>query len=189
MSWDRRFFDRLEQVAEAQPLYERLLEPGRAAPENAVIHARRRVAVLLALQNSVAARNQALAIVAANPPGAVADERIRLFVQSLASATARQDSLDKFQKSLRLTPPTADERILFAQMLDAADMPNQACEQLVDVLNENPNVPHYLARFVHLLIRSNDLDEAERQLRRLEDLEPGSERTRSLRTNLTRVKG
>ena len=60
--------------------------------------------------------------------------------------------------------------------------------QLSDLVNEHPTAAHFLACYVRLLIRMDELEDAERQLARLETLEPGSDRLRECRTALARAK-
>jgi tetratricopeptide (TPR) repeat protein len=184
------FYRRADQLEEAQRWYERLLDPALAAPAEATVQARRRLAVLLAERDGAASKTQALALLDSNKPSrgnTVTDERIRLFIQSLTQST-RQDALNKFEDSLRLQLPTPDERLLLALMLESAERLGQARTQLSELVDEHPATPHYLVRFARILIRMNELDEAERQVARLETLEPGSDRLRRVRTALTRAK-
>jgi hypothetical protein len=55
-------------------------------------------------------------------------------------------------------------------------------------VDEYPATLQYLVRYAQILIRMNELDEAERQVVRLEALEPGSDRARDVRTALARAK-
>jgi Tfp pilus assembly protein PilF len=181
------FFERADNTAEAQKLYEYLLDPTLAVPADTLATVRRRLAVLLANTS----RRRALDLLDANKKAAAhdkSDERVRLYVQSFNSPAARQDSLEKFQKSFHRTPPTADERVLYAQMLNAGNLPGQASAQLAEAVNEQPTNAQYVARYIQQLLRGNDFDGAERQLKRLEELEPSSERSRNLRVLLANAK-
>jgi tetratricopeptide (TPR) repeat protein len=181
------FFERADNASEAQKLYEQLLDPTIVVPADMLATARRRLAALLADTS----RRRALDLLDANKKTAAfdeADERTRLYVQSFSSAAARQDAIAKFQKSFDRTPPSADERVLYAQMLNAANLTGQASSQLAEAVNDQPTNAQFIARYIQQLIRGNDLDGAERQLKRLEELEPASDRLRSLRTQLSNVK-
>ncbi len=182
------FHRRADQADEAQKLYQRLVDPALSAPAEFVVPARRQLAVLLAAKGADA-RKRALALLDDNTKtrgNTVADERIRLYVQSLTAST-RQDALNRFQDSLRLEPPTPEERLLLARMLEATDQLGSARSQLAEAVDENPT-PQNLARYVQMLTRTDDMDEAERQLARLDALEPRSDRARELRTMLDRAK-
>ena len=73
-------------------------------------------------------------------------------------------------------------------MLESADRLGQARTQLSELVGEYPATPQYLVRFARVLIRLNELDEAQRQLARLEPLEPDSERVRAVRAALARAR-
>ena len=183
------FYRRADLPEEAQRWYERLLDPDLAAPAEYTVPARRRLAVLLA-QRDAASSKQALALLNGNRASrgdAATDERIRLFIHSL-TPSARQDAIRNFEDSLRLEPPTPEERLLLAQMLESADRLGQARTQLSELVGEYPATPQYLVRFARVLIRLNELDEAQRQLARLEPLEPDSERVRAVRAALARAR-
>jgi tetratricopeptide (TPR) repeat protein len=181
------YFRRADKTDEAQKLYQRLLAPARSAPGEFAVSARRQLAVLLAPQGQ-AGRQQALALLDANRKAlgdTLADERVRLFVQSFVPAT-RQDALNRFQESLRVELPTPDERVLLARMLEAIDQVGPARNQLAEAVDETP-AAHFLARFTHLLVRNFEFEEARRQFNRLESLEPDGERVRELRALLARA--
>jgi tetratricopeptide (TPR) repeat protein len=180
------FARRADHADEAQKLYERLLDPDVAAPAEYTVPARRHLAVLLAQRDSKKAR-ALLDENKASRGDTIADQRIRLFIRSL-TPSARQDALNKFEESLRFQVVTADERLLLARMLESADRLGQARAQLAELTDEYPAVPQYLVLHARILIRMSDLDEAERQVARLETLEPNSERVRELRTALSRGK-
>lgn len=183
------FYRRADQVAEARKLYQRLVDPDRGAPAEYTVPARRHLAVLMAAQDPTA-RKSASELLDANRQArgsTLADERVRLYLQSLTSASARKDALAKFQESLRIENPSADERLLLASMLEAADLLTEARGQLADAADEAPTVEN-LTRYVNLLVRVDDFDEADRQIGRLEALAPPGERVRDLRTALARAK-
>ena len=183
------FQRRADQPALAKNLYEQLLDPDLAAPAQYVVQARRHLATLLATEGA-AARQKALALLTDNTKSrgdTIADERIRLFIQS-QDERLRDNALNQFQETLRRQTPTADERVLLAQMLEATNNLGQARTQLAAVVDENPMMPQYLVRYARLLIRAGDLAEAGRLIARLETLEPNSERLRELKTALVRAK-
>ncbi len=102
--------------------------------------------------------------------------------------SARQDAIRNFENSLRLQPPTPEERLLLAQMLESADRLGQARTRLSELVDEYPATPQYIVRYARILIRMNELDEAQRQVARLEPLEPDSERVREVRAALARAR-
>ena len=171
------FYRRGDQNAEAVKLYERLLDPTLAAPAEYTMPARRRLAILLGSHNPT----KALALLDDNKTNrgdTIADQRIRLFLEQ---------SLRKFQDSLTQQPPTPDERLLLARLLESAGHLNDARSQLSELVDENPAMAQYLVRYARLLIRMSEREDAERAIARLEALEPGSERTREVRMALTRA--
>lgn len=180
------FYRRADQPAKAKPLYERLLDPTRiAAPAEYAVPARRHLAVLLAPSD----RKKALELLDDNKNTrgpTLADERVRYYAQSLASPTARQDALARFQHSLRLELPTPDERVLLARILEASVQLTHARVQLMEAVDESPTPP-YLGPLVRILIATYDLDEADRQFERLQALESTGDRVRNLRAMLTRA--
>ena len=185
------FYRRTDQADKAVELYERLLAPDLAAPAEYTIAARRRLAVLLASRDNAAAREQALTLLDDNRHSrgdTLADQRIRLFIQS-ATPSAQRDAIDKFQGTLPLAPPTPDERFLLARMLESANQLGQARSQYVEMVDEVPLATQYLVRYARLLIRTGELDDAERQLARLQTLEPNSARVREVRAAFNRAKG
>ncbi len=179
------FYRRADQVEFAEKSYRRLLDPALLAGADYAVPARRHLAVLLAPRDPM----QALALLEQNKKAkgdSVADQRVRLFIQSLTPA-ARLDAVRKFEDSLRLQPPTPDERLLLARMLEAADSAGAARDQLAEAVDEAPLAPQYRAAYAGLLIRMGELDEAQRQLARLEQLEPGSARSAAVRSALERA--
>ena len=171
------FYRRDDQDAEAAKLYERLLDPTLAAAAEYTVAARRHLAILVGPHNAT----KAFALLDENKTSrgdTIADQRIRLFLQQ---------SLRKFQDSLQQQPPTPDERMLLARMLESAGNRNDARSQLSELVDEHPAMPQYLVRYAGLLIRMGERDDAERVIARLEALEPGSERMREVRTALTRA--
>mgnify|MGYP002784730987 CR=1 FL=1 len=173
------FYRRAGRDAEAQTYYERLLDPALAAPPDIVVQARRHLAVLLATSS----KGRALELLDANKKtrgDTVADLRILLFIESLTPAS-RETALAKFQDSLRLQPPTPEERVLLARMLEAAGYRGQARTQLAEAVAESPRSAEFLVPYVRLLIQAEDWDEARRLTTRLEQLEPGTERVKTLR--------
>ena len=180
------FYRRADQLEEAKRLYRSLLDPARSVPAEFTAPARRQLAALLASSD----RQKALSLLEVNQKTrghTLADERVRLYVQSLASASARQESLNRFQHTLRVAVPTPDERVLFARMLESAGNVTQACSQLSEAVDESPT-PTYLAPYVHMLIANDDLPTAERQIELLAAWEPASERVAALRAALDRAK-
>ena len=109
----------------------------------------------------------------------IADRRIRLFIQGQAESE-RESAIAKFQDSFGLQLPTPEERILLAQMLEAAGYAGQARTQLVEAVNEQPS-PWILARYARLLIQLGEMPEAERTVNRLEKMEQNSIRVKQLR--------
>src|ERR1019366_9145010 len=183
------FYRRADQPHQAQKLYEQLLDPSLAAPAEYVVTARRNLAILLAAGGS-ADRQKALALLSANTTSrgdTIADERIRLFIQG-QDPQFRFESLNRFQETLRRQQPTPEERMLLAQMFEAAGNLGQARLQLSEVLDEAPAQPQYLVRCARLLIRTRELDEAAGLIARLESLEPTSERVRNVKAALTRAR-
>jgi Flp pilus assembly protein TadD len=95
--------------------------------------------------------------------------------------------LDQFRQTLRRSPLKPDDRILYARMLEDGNLLIPACAQLAEAVSQRPRSPQYIARYIHLLIRTEDLDEAARQMKQLEKLEPDSQRTRNARAALARA--
>lgn len=181
------FHRRADDRVEAQHLYERLLTPEVAAPAEFAVPARRYLALLLTERGEPA---KALALIDDNIKtrgNALADERIRLFIQA-RDPRERQAALSKFQDSLRLQLPTPDERLLLAQMLEAADSLGQARAHLSEIVDQHPTAPSYLIRYARVLIKLGELAEAERMVARLQTLEPASDRVRSISAALADAK-
>ena len=173
------FFRRADQAELAEKWYRRLLEPALLAPAEYVIPAHRHLAVLLAPRD----RTQALGVLDQNKQTqgeSGADQRVRWFIQSM-TASARPDAIGKFEESLRQQPPTPDERLLLARMLESAGNVVAARDQLAEAVDEAPHEAYFLTPYIRVLIRAGDLDDAGRQLARLEGVEPGSSRASALR--------
>jgi tetratricopeptide (TPR) repeat protein len=175
------FFRRADRVEQAERYYRRLLDPEVGARADDAIAARRKLAVLLAPRDA----KLAIALLEQNKAHgeSIADQRVRWFIQSLTPA-ARLSAIAKFEDSLRLQIPAPDERLLYARMLESAGTLGTARDQLAEALDESGYAPHFVAAYARLLIRAGDLDEAQRQLKRLEAAEPYSERTAGVRAAL-----
>jgi tetratricopeptide (TPR) repeat protein len=179
------FYRQADRVDQAIQCYQRLLDPAKSAPAESVLAARRHLAVFLAQRGQA---SRALALLDNNKQSqgdTIADGRVRLFIQS-QTESARESAIAKFQDSLGLQLPAPDERVLLAQMLEAAGYLGQARTQLAEAVNEQPT-PTILVRYARLLIRLGERPEAERTVNRLETLEPSSARVRDLRKSLTRA--
>jgi predicted Zn-dependent protease len=179
------FFRRADQPAQAIPLYERLLDPALAAPLESVVRARRHLAVLLPKND----RQRALALVALNKKSlgyTAADERIRLYIQG-QDERAQFDAIKQFQDALRRQPPTPEERVLLAELQEAAGNLAAARSQLSAAVDDSPSEPRYLARYARLLMRIGEWEEAGRVAARLESLEPASERVSAVKAALARA--
>jgi tetratricopeptide (TPR) repeat protein len=179
------FFRRADQPHKAIPLYERLLDPALAAPAESAVRARRHLAVLLTKGD----RQRALALVALNAKSwgdTAADERIRLYIQG-QDERARYDAIKQYQDALRRQPPTPAERVLLAELQEAAGNLGAARSQLSAAVDESPSEPRYLVRFARLLIRTGEREEAGRVIAHLELLEPASERVGAVKASLVRA--
>jgi tetratricopeptide (TPR) repeat protein len=184
------FYRRAGRDDQAEPLWRRLLDPSNAVAAEVTAHARRRLAVLLAGADLDAKRStyrdEALELLEANRRqlGAnLTDERIRLFVRG-SSAGERADVITAFRASLQQQPATADEQVLLARLYVAAGRLPDARDELSQVVALDRAGPEPLVRLVDLLIRTDELAEAEAFLARLERIEPTSARTRALRDAL-----
>jgi tetratricopeptide (TPR) repeat protein len=174
------FYRRADQAETARGFYERLLEPGLSAPAETTTNARRHLAVLLAQAGN---RARALALLDARSDAAP-DLRIRWFIES-SNPAARAGSIGRFQDSLSAQPPTSFERMLLAQMHEAAGSLETARTLLAEAVQDDP-APPQLARLARLLIQMGEMQEAERTIDHLDRLEPGSARVRQLRQGLVR---
>jgi Tfp pilus assembly protein PilF len=180
------FQRRAGHEARAAALWRHLLAPQCEAPLDLAVRARRQLAVLLA----GAAPVEALGLLDSNRRAlgaTVADERIRLFVLG-QSAEERNTSLTQFRDSLGRQPFTADEQVLLARLYEAAGKLDQAREELAQVVALEGQAPEYLAPLIRILIRTDELAEAEAYLSRLEKREPGSERAHSLHADLQKAR-
>jgi thioredoxin-like negative regulator of GroEL len=153
------------------------------APANVQENARRQLAVLLGQDG---AASKAMVLLDANRD-TMADRRVRLFLRSLDPA-ARLQAIDQFQASLRDEPGTPEDRLLLAAMYEAAGQFGQARTLLAELSTQDPREARYLYRNASLLIRMDDVDEAERALKRLHDLEPNSHRVREVRAAIVQAK-
>jgi tetratricopeptide (TPR) repeat protein len=172
------FFRQADHAVEAQSLYEQLLSAEIATPAEIAVKARRQLAILLAQRGDAVSRKKAIALLDENSKlrgATVAEERIRLFLQK---------DLNQLQASLDRQPPTLDERVMLADLLEAAGQLGPARSHLAEVVDQAPTM-HYLVPFTRVLIKLGEFEEAQRMLARLEALQPSSERVRSLQRALT----
>jgi predicted Zn-dependent protease len=184
------FYDRLGSDDQVEALWRRLLEPQLKATPEYLAHARRRLAVLLAGRDldsgREAHRAEALALLDANRrqlgPNPV-DDRLRLFVRGSA-AVERSAALDELETALRRQSARADDRVLLARLYEAEGKLAPAREQLMQALSLETRPARVLVRLVGVLIRNEELTQAESYLARLEALEPGSTRVAALRESL-----
>lgn len=169
------FYRRADRPEFAAQAYRRLLDPALHVPPDVTVGARRQLAILLAARDRAAA----WALLEENnkiEPDALADRRVRWFIQG-QTASARNDAIGRFEESLKAQPPTPNERLLLARLYEGAGNFAAAREQLAEAADEAPREPFVLAPYIHMLIRTGDLDDARRQFARLEALEPASPRT------------
>jgi tetratricopeptide (TPR) repeat protein len=173
------FFVRQDRADRAEPLLRRLLTPAVAAPAEPAARARRQLAALIAPR----AAQEALSLV---PGASTADVRLRLYVRGQDPGQLPR-VLSQFQESLERQPATPAERLLLSELCLAAGKPAQARAALQPLVAGSP-LPHYLARYVRTLIRSDDLDDAAQALAKLERWESQMPRTTALREALQKAR-
>jgi tetratricopeptide (TPR) repeat protein len=181
------FYRRADRFDDAKRLYERLLDPALAVPADASAQARRHLAVLLGERGATSQATALLDENRTNQADTLADQRIRLYLQSL-TPSARANALAQFLDTRRMQLLSPDERLLLAEMLASAGRLGEARAQLAELEGEHPNTPRVLVRYARLLIRMEDVEEAQRLATRLEALEPNSARVLEVRLALPGAK-
>lgn len=187
------FYLRAGHDAEAEAALRRLLTPEMAAPPEYLFRARRKLAALRAGRaldsGDDTARVEALALLDVNlrARASIADERVRWFALGTRAAD-RSEALAKLRAGFAAAPPTADEQVLLARLYEASRQLYKARQELAQVVARHSHEPHYRARYVDVLIRSEALVEAETHLARLAELEPNSPRVRALQEALRKAR-
>ncbi len=182
------FFRRADLDSEARRLYERLVDPALFAPAEITVTARRNLAVLLAKSGNTDDRDRALALMNDNRSlrgDTLPDLRVRLFIQG-QQAERRRDAIHQFQETNRRQTPSADERLLLAELLVADRHLGQARNLLSDLFEEDPRNTRYVARFAQVLIGLEEFAEARRMLAILTQAEPTSARTHAVQSALAK---
>ncbi len=173
------YFWRADQPERATPLYERLLDLQPAPPPELLASARRQLALCRAQTTQP---TQAHALLDANRQAfgvQIEDERLRWFFDGQQPAQRRQ-AIQRLRESFGRYPSRADEELLLVQLEDAANDAPRARERLAHLLSAGES-PQLIARYLHLLIKTEALDEALVWLVKLERWEPNSPRTQELK--------
>jgi predicted Zn-dependent protease len=179
------FFRHMDQQEKAEPYLVALLQPASGAPAESVVRARRYLAFVLAAKGK-GNQKKALDLIDGNlksHPNNLADVRARAFLQATQPALRRQ-AIRVFEDTRKRQPLSADEQLQLAQLLDAAGDQRGTREQIDALLTAQPENPQFLAFFIRFLIEAEDTTQAERQIQKLDRLEPDSPRTLELKARL-----
>ena len=158
------------------------------APADYLARARRNLAVILAKKKGPS-KSKALALLDENlrlRPNQPADVRARAFVLAQEMATRRQ-AVEVYQNTAKRQPLSPDEQFQLAQLYEADGNISDAQEQIGASLTFQPDNPQFLAFQVRLFLQQADINQARARLRKLDRLEPDSERTRKLKIEVERV--
>lgn len=168
------FHLRTGAVAAAQPYLRKLCTPAVQAPLDHAAWARRQLAVGLADSAGEAGFQEALTLLDRNVAlvGETLDD-LRARARVLAARPDRQaEALRIMTATLPRAPLTASDRLLLAQLHEAAgDVPRARTEMLALLTGERHN-PRYVVAYVRCLRRWGEDDEARAWTARLKELDP-----------------
>jgi tetratricopeptide (TPR) repeat protein len=183
------FYLHHDRPRQAEAALRGLLDPGLLVPQGTLAWARRQLALLLAAQATEERVREALALLDQNRvPGGetVADERARAFVQA-ARPGQRKPAIRLVEESVERQPLAPDERFRLAQLYEAENDWPRAGEHLRALLAADRKNTTYLDYYIRGLLRHGQKEEARAWVMRLEQLEPGSPRTKAFRADLARA--
>jgi tetratricopeptide (TPR) repeat protein len=169
------FYLRSGQVAKAEAALRGLVEKAKDA--ELVYWARRTLAVGLALSGEWPKQQEAMKLIEQNlapPAAAVEDQRARAVILAM-QPNRRKDSIRALEESFTKSPPSTDERFLLGRMYEAENDWNQARKQF-EVALETPGAKNggHLAYAAQALIRRGESAVAEKLVRLLNEVEPGT---------------
>ncbi|MBI3407710.1 MAG: tetratricopeptide repeat protein [Planctomycetes bacterium] len=179
------FLRRADWPEKAAPLWQKLLDPDVAAPRELQLRARRQLALTMAAAGKI---TEALELIADNERllgKNIADDRVRNAVEA-SQPSERNKSLRAFEDSLKRAPATVDELFLLAKLYDTAGNLSRSREILLGLLATQPENPQFLAHYVRVLLKAEELEDAASYLTRLDRLEPGSVRSMELKKLLVK---
>lgn len=182
------FFIRADLPEKAVPCLRELLLPTSSAPQEILIQARRRLALLLASSEKSANLQQAVELLDLNlkgRPESSADQRAAAFVQAMQSGQADR-AVTFFEESAWRQPLSRDEQLLLVRLLAAQDEQSRVRAVVFDLLAADSDNPQVLAMLIRSLVKSEEMEQARDYLTRLEILEPASARTAALKKLLNK---
>jgi tetratricopeptide (TPR) repeat protein len=181
------FYLQIHAQDKAEPLLRRLLASALATEEQ-VAWARRQLAVDLAGKGTDAAYHEALVLVKPNGNERSTDDR-RVRARVLATRPERQrEALTLIEGTLAAQPLTAEDQRFLAELYEAVGDRTKAREQWLNLLGATGQRPKYVAAYVQVLLRWEEVGEAQRWFARWEQIEPQSPRSAALKEALRQAR-
>lgn len=186
------FYLRTGRFDQAEPLLRQLIAPETRLPGELVARARRQLARGLAGRGDPARLAEALKLLDANKKQGrdFEDDLARAVVlaQPGASPAQRKQAVQLFQRLEQEQPLPLEDQYTLARLYEQAGDAGRAADTLLRLVTAAPGQPDYLAGYIRLLLLRKNVVDAGYYLKRLEQLEPQTERTRQLRQELERTK-
>jgi tetratricopeptide (TPR) repeat protein len=182
------FYLRANQPQRAEPLLRSLASLSTASSRDR-IWARRQLAVVWARTGNYQRRLEALALVENNLKSAthsLEDQRAKVVVLAVLPGRQRE-ALALLEKLGTRMVLSADDQFLQARLFEATGQWSRARDKMLDLLAREkgrPGYPNFLAHFVASFLARGESGEAQLWLAKLEELEPETLRTLSLKAQV-----
>ncbi|MEX2285995.1 MAG: tetratricopeptide repeat protein [Planctomycetaceae bacterium] len=176
------FYSRQGNIDKAEGYLDQILKADAGTPEEAIVWARRRKALLVASRGGYQGTNRALELLDLNAKDEVepAVRDLRAKAAILASRNIRRDKLaavEVFEQIRRLSKLSMEDQFELAQLHEATDNWSAAQKIMLDLLTAAPQNAELVAFHSEALVRQGQLDDAQLWLGRLERIEPETFRT------------
>jgi tetratricopeptide (TPR) repeat protein len=169
------YYLRKGRSQDAEPQLQKLIDlTAKSSPDEAR-QARRTLALILIARGGAERSREALALLTPDTserPGAAAapeDQRARALVLARQGARKqRREAIALLENLMEQEPPTADDRLLLAQLYEAEGSWAQARQQMSVLLGGQDQKPVYIASFAHALLRHGEYEAVRPWLEKLE---------------------
>jgi cellulose synthase operon protein C len=182
------FYRRTGKLLLAETALQKVLDGKVPAKESEIVWARRQLAGVYISRRNYKSLKKAQSLIEQNlaSPQASVIERSLLgkLKASDPDPAVRKEAMSIFKDLIDHDSAAPDDVLEFAGMLNAAGNWPEASGLLRDLVASNSKDPHSLEVYIDLLLKHNELSNAEMYLNRLEKLSPNAFSTASLRADL-----
>ena len=185
--------NRPDKAAEyVQQVLDKKIQPKDADAEN-MIWARRAMAQIFSGKGDYPNLQKAIKLLQGNAvDGQYSPEDTLMLASLLAQRpelVSRNKAIDLLENLEKSRPLKLEEQLVLVQLYDRVDRWDEARERMGDLLTRSEENPTYLATFAQLLLKHDDVENAERWVARLAAIQPDSVVTAQLQAAVLVKKG